>query len=103
MQKLIIGERVDETSFYFADDPDKIERYLGFLPKFEKPYWVGYCDIEDGTEFRTAEELVNAKIYNGQSLKERWGSVRITSLGAIDLESWLGMAQQARIDPNPAR
>lgn len=28
----------------------KSEHYIGFLPQFEKPYWVGYCDIDEGYE-----------------------------------------------------
>ena len=82
------GVSINETCFYFTDDADKIERYLGFIPKYDKPYWVGYCDIPDGTEFCSAEELVNAKIYNGGSLKERWGSVRITGISGVDLDYW---------------
>ena len=78
---LTIGKHIDETTFYFSDDPDETERYLGFLPQYEQPYWVGYCDIPDGAEFYTAEELLNAKIYNGKSIKERWSTVCFITLG----------------------
>lgn len=88
-KQLEIGETIDETSFYFLDDEKEEEHYLGFLPHFEKPYWVGYCDIENGTEFYTAEELVNAKIFDGKSLKERWNQVCITSILGMDIEDWL--------------
>jgi hypothetical protein len=71
-RQLKAGISIDETCFYFVDDPQKEEHYIGFLPQYEKPYWVGYCDIPDGCEFHTAEELVNAKIFDGQSLIERW-------------------------------
>ena len=56
---------VDETRFYFNDDADKSEHYLGCLRAFQKPYWVGYCDVPDGCEFDTAYELLNAPIYDG--------------------------------------
>ena len=36
---------VDETSFYFDDDPEEKDRMLGCLRKYDKPYWVGNCDI----------------------------------------------------------
>lgn len=85
------GESVDETYFYFADDVSEQEHYLGFLPEYEKPYWVGYCDIPDGTEFLTAKEMMEAKIYDGQSIKERWDMVRIVAIGQIDVETWLQM------------
>ena len=94
-KQLSAGIMIDETCFYFKDDPAKEEHYLGYLPQYDKPYWVGYCDIPDGTEFFTAEELVNAKIFNGSSLKERWDHVRIISIEGICLESWLERCRHA--------
>lgn len=79
---------IDETCFYFTDDAQESEHYIGFLPDFEKPYWVGYCDINDGCEFYTAEELV-AKIFDGKSLRERWNYVRIVSIWGICLDDWI--------------
>lgn len=79
------GVSIDETCFYFTDDPHETEYYLGFLPQFDKPYWVGDCDIPDGCEYDTAEELVEAKIFDGKSLKERWSNVRIMSIWGIGL------------------
>lgn len=88
LDELKKGEIMDETSFYFVDEIGEPEHYIGCLMKFEKPYWVGLCDIPGGTEFLTAEELVNAKIYRGKSLKERWDDVRIICMGGISLEEW---------------
>ena len=88
-RQLVKGVFVDETQFYFADDPKETERFLGYLPQYDMPYWVGYCDIKDGTEFKTADELVNAPIYDGQSLKERWNMVRIISIEGLSLSDWL--------------
>ena len=87
-QLLKVGDYIDETNFYFSDDPKEDEHYIGYLPEYEKPYWVGYCDIPDGAEFNTAEELVEAKIFDGKSLKERWPFVRIVTIGGIDLDEW---------------
>ena len=87
-RQLESGVNIDETCFYFTDDDNETERYLGFIPQYDKPYWVGYCDISGGAKFHTAEELVNAKIYHGKSLTERWDSVRIVSIIGICLEEW---------------
>lgn len=73
----------------FLDEGEEEIHYLGFTPKFELPYWAGYCDIPDGAEFLTAEELVNAPIYSAQSLKERWDDVRIISIEGILFDDWL--------------
>lgn len=88
-RQLEAGINIDETCFYFADDPSKNEHYLGYLPQYEKPYWVGYCDIEDGCEFDCAEELVNAKIFDGKSLRERWNTVVICSIQGCCFEDWM--------------
>ena len=57
------GDDCDETVFYFKTDPKQKEHYLGFIPKYDKPYWIGYCDIEDGCEFTTAKEMFEAKVF----------------------------------------
>ena len=80
---------VDETTFYFDDDPEEQEHYLGWIGGQEKPYWVGYCDIEDGCEYSSAEEMFTAKIYDGRSLKERWEHAVICNIGGIDAKTWL--------------
>ena len=80
---------VDETLFYFDDDPSGEDHFLGWIGGQEKPYWVGYCDIEDGCEFRTAHEMFEAKIYDGKSLKERWEQAVVCTIGGIDAETWL--------------
>lgn len=88
-RQLKAGMCIDETCFYFSDDPEKIEHYIGYLPEFDEPYWSGYCDIPDGTAYKTAEELINAPIWNGRSLRERWNEVRICHIEGVSLEDWL--------------
>lgn len=91
--QLEAGVCINETCFYFSDDETEEEHYLGFLPQYEKPYWVGYCDIPDGAEFHTAYELVNAPIFNNRSLINRWGSVRIISIEGLCLDDWMEHCQ----------
>lgn len=82
---------IDETSFYFDDDPNKGEHMLGCIRDYDKPYWVGYCDIPDGCEFYTALELLTAKIFDGKSIKDRWGHLVFVTIGAIELDDWLDL------------
>ncbi len=79
---------IDETSFYFRDDPLKTEHFIGFQPQHELPYWVGYCDIEGGCDFKTAKELFEAPIFEGKSIKDRWNEVEIITIGAINIDEW---------------
>lgn len=89
MRQLIAGKNIDETCFYFSDDETQTEHYLGFLPQYEEPYCVGYCDIDDGAEFLTADELVNAPVFDKRTLMERWSEVRIVSIEGLCLDDWL--------------
>ena len=81
---------IDETLFYFDDEPESEQcHYLGCIRGYEKPYWVGYCDVPDGCDFSTATELLNAKIYYGHSIKEKWNHLVFVTIGGIGIEDWL--------------
>lgn len=80
------GDGVDETIFYFSDDLKQEEHYIGYLPQYDKPYWAGYCDIKDGCEFKTADELFNAKIYNNRSIKDRWEQLILIAIGGVNID-----------------
>jgi len=92
--RLQAGKYIAEICFYFADDPEEAERFIGFLPGDERPYWIGLCDVENGCEFATAEELVNAPVFSGSTLKQRWGQVVICTVEGLALEDWLRMYPQ---------
>ena len=44
-------------------------------------------------EFATAKELVEACVFNGKSLEERWDKVIIYSIEGIDLQDWLEVCE----------
>ena len=79
--------QLDETSFYFRSDSSK-DSMIGYLPQYDKPYWVGCCDIPDGCEFETAQEMFETKIFDGKSLKDRWDEVIIINIGGISVLDW---------------
>lgn len=82
------GISVDETVFLLKNEEPQKEHYIGFLPEYNKPYWAGYCDIPNGCEFKTAEELFNAKIYDGRSIKDRWNEIEIYEISGVAIEEW---------------
>lgn len=93
VKRLSEGRFIDETQFYFLDDPLEADYFVGYQSEFDCPYWIGDCDIEGGCEFKTAEELVNAPVYDGKSLADRWDMVRIVNIGGICLKDWLEMSE----------
>ena len=58
-----------------------------------------YCDIDGGCDFDTAEELVQAKIFNGKSLKDRWSCVVICSIEGLSYEDWLEYFEHEPVNP----
>lgn len=89
IQEFKAGMNVDETSFSFKKDNQDFIRYIGYSENDPLPYWAGLCDLPDGRRFQTADELFDAKIYDGKSLKERWDEVTIYSINSLPLDDWL--------------
>ena len=79
---------IDETTFFFKDDARKAEHFIGYQPQYESPYWIGYCDVEGGCDFKTAKELFDAPVFEGRSLKDRWDDVVLISIGGISIDEW---------------
>lgn len=89
IQEFKAGMNVDETSFSFEKDNQDLLRYIGYSENEPLPYWAGLCDLPDGGRFQTVDELFEAKIYDGKSLKERWDEVTIYSINSLPLDDWL--------------
>lgn len=89
IQEFKAGMNVDETSFTFEKDNQDLLRYIGYSENDPLPYWAGLCDLPEGSRFQTADELFEAKIYDGKSLKERWDEVTIYSIYSLPLDDWL--------------
>lgn len=89
IQEFKAGMNVDETSFSFEKDNQDFIRYIGYSENEPLPYWAGLCDLPDGRRFRTADELFEARIYDGKSLKERWDEVTIYSINSLPLDDWM--------------
>ena len=80
---------IDETLFYFDDeDMNSKDHFIGCLRYNTKPYWVGYCDIPNGCDFMTANDLFNAPIFEGHSIRERWDHIVIEEIAGLSLEAW---------------
>lgn len=96
LKQLKAGVMIDEFNFAIIDDPLYNDCYLGYLPQFEKPYWIGLCDVQDGCEFLTAEDLIHAKVYHGRSIYELWDKIMIHSIEGLSLEDWFKYCEHAQ-------
>lgn len=98
LQEIKARKMVDEISFVFESDSDEVLRFIGVSDDEEAPYWVGLSDVPDGRGFKEIDELFNAKIYDGKSLKERWSEVIIYSIAGLSLDDWLTFVEHS-VDP----
>ena len=78
-------ENIESTEFYFSDDPYKRIHTIGYDSNLDKPYHARYFDEEDIHYFSTAKELFNATVYENESIKDRWKTVVILTIGGKDV------------------
>ncbi|MBQ4074788.1 MAG: hypothetical protein IJD39_06270 [Clostridia bacterium] len=89
---------IDETEILFLDDLERGDCIMGYLPSiifegkplhFDAPFWIGDgCDVQDGMEFYSAEEMLHAPVYGGRSIAQAWDQVCVLNLGMMPLDLW---------------
>ena len=73
-----------ENSFYVENSDKYCDCWMGFNKKFSEPYWYGLTpDGKNGYDFKTAEEMFNAKVFDGRSIKDLWRDIYFTSINGI--------------------
>lgn len=88
-EKLAAGTLVDEICFYFSDDENETEHCFGYMKGYDRPYWAGPCDVQGGCDFETTADMLNAPIYDEQSLKDRWQQVIMCSIVGCSPRNWM--------------
>ena len=97
------GWAMDETEFCILDDVKYHHCWMGYLPEsmdfhqgkwhrriHDKPYWMGLTsDGKESYHFYTADEMIHAPVFRGQSLMEIWPRLRIYSIAGRDTEGWI--------------
>ena len=89
---------LNESEFRFASDPISpkqpgycTERMIGWMSNQSKPYWIGGCDNDADAQFSSAEELMDAPVFGGKSLRERWDEIMLHSLMSINPDEWMNL------------
>lgn len=89
-QKLIDGDQVYENHFCIEDNDKYDDCWIGFNDDYDKPYWFGLTpDGNNAYEFKTADEILNAKVFGGESLKDLWTHVYFYSLNGLNAKDWV--------------
>lgn len=83
-QKFSEGKNFFENSFYVENSDKYCDCWMGFNKKFSEPYWYGLTpDGKNGYDFKTAEEMFNAKVFDGRSIKDLWRDIYFISINGI--------------------
>ena len=89
-----IEARIDGeyTIFGYLKEAKAWQGWRWVTTHYDRPFWIGDCDIPNGVDFATAEELVNAPVFGGKSMREVWPQMEIDGAAGMPVEAW--MAQQ---------
>ncbi|MBQ2725472.1 MAG: hypothetical protein IJF78_07190 [Clostridia bacterium] len=89
---------LNESEFLLASDPISPKQpgycgayMIGWLGETEKPYWIGGFDGAQDARFSSAEELMDAPVFGGKSLRERWDDIMWLSLMSIPTDEWMSL------------
>ena len=82
-----------ESTFRIKDSNKFQNVWFGVTPNPHKgnelTYWFGSKEDNISCDFSTLDDFVDAKIFDGKSLKEIWDNVEITSLDCIDPNEYI--------------
>lgn len=81
---------VEEISFCFYNDKRKYS--IGYSNETKK-YWAKTKGDKNITEYRKAEELLEANIYPNGSLKKVWKEVEWILFSGLELDDWIEALQ----------
>ena len=88
-EKLIKKDSVCEINFNIIGDEDYQDIWMGYCDE-HKLYWFSKMKgaEENGYDFETADELLNAKVFNGKSMTELWDKVEFDSINCVSTHTW---------------
>ena len=89
---------LNESEFRLVSDPISPKQpgycgayMIGWIAETEKPYWIGGWDGAQDARFSSAEELADAPVFGGKSLRERWDDIMWLSLMSIPTDEWMSL------------
>lgn len=89
-QKLSDGKNFFENSFYVENSDKYCDCWMGFNQDFSEPYWFGLTpDGKNSYDFKCAEEMLNAKVFDGRSMKDIWDKIYFISINCISACDWV--------------
>lgn len=82
------NKNIYELCFCIYNDLKYKDCWLGYSLN-HKLYWLGLvADGSEAYEFKSASELINAKVFYGKSLQDIWNSIDVMSIDGLCLEEW---------------
>lgn len=90
-QKLIEGNNIYENNFYIEDSDKYDDCWIGLSENGKcKLYWFGLnLGEENDYEYRTADEILNAKVFDGKSMHESCNFTRQMFLPRVQYRQFL--------------
>ncbi len=89
-ERLIAKDGVYEINFHITDNEDYQDVWMGYCNE-HKEYWFGRIkgSEENGYDFETADELLNAKVFDGKSMVELWDKAEFDLINGVSTHTWV--------------
>ena len=72
-----------EWAFFFTDDPQKKTHTMHWHQMAITPY-----HLDNKYDFSNAKDMLEAKVFDGKSIKDRWNEIVSISIGGINFDEW---------------
>ncbi|MGN0523360.1 MAG: aminoglycoside 6'-N-acetyltransferase [Eubacterium sp.] len=87
-EKLNKRENIFENSFEIVGNYKFDDCWIGYIEEFNE-YWFGLTPDGNNTyEYKTADEILNAPVFDGKSMHELWDKVNFYSINGLGAEEW---------------
>lgn len=86
--KLKKGDDLYENNFEIIGDDYFDDCWIGYSEEFNE-YWFGLTpDGSNAYDYKTADEILNAPVFNGKSMHELWNKVKFYSINGLGAKDW---------------
>lgn len=87
-KRLIEKDGVWEINFSISGLEDFQDCWMCYSED-EDCYWFGLSEVKQSYNYKTAEEILNAKVFDGKSMCELWDKVEFYTVNGLSSYSWM--------------
>lgn len=87
-ERLIKKDDICEINFSITGNNDYQNCWMGYSDD-EDCYWFGLSDAKQSYDYKTADDILNAKVFDGKSMCELWDKVEFYTVNGVSSHTWV--------------